>query len=58
MKKFQFALFFAGVIALASTTLAAADSSADNEKVVRSFISSWTTKPIDETWTALRFKKA
>ena len=34
--------------ALVAAPAALADGSAENEKVVRSFLESWTTKPIDE----------
>jgi limonene-1,2-epoxide hydrolase len=35
-------------LAIVAATAAAADSSADSEKVARSFVASWTTKPIDD----------
>jgi limonene-1,2-epoxide hydrolase len=48
MKKGMTALLFAMAVSLCAIRAALADSSADSEKVVRSFVASWTTKPIDE----------
>ncbi len=48
MKKKLTALVFGGAVLLCVGSAALADPSADSEKVARSFIDSWTTKPIDE----------
>ena len=48
MKKGMAALLLAIAVLLCVTRSAQADPSADSEKVARSFIDSWTTKPIDE----------
>jgi limonene-1,2-epoxide hydrolase len=48
MKKGMAALLFAIAISVCVTRFARADPGADSEKVARSFVDSWTTKPIDE----------
>jgi limonene-1,2-epoxide hydrolase len=48
MKKAMAALLSAIAVCFFLTRAALADPSADGEKVARSFIDSWTTKPIDE----------
>jgi limonene-1,2-epoxide hydrolase len=48
MKKRMPGFPFAIAAVLCMTSAALADLSADSEKVVRSFVDSWTSKPIDE----------
>lgn len=48
MKRASITISILGALLIGGVVGARADESADNEKVAKSFIASWTTKPIDE----------